>query len=174
MTFYDLTVAQVLKMLRNLDRWLEAAAAFAERKKFDPAVLLKARLAPDQFALDKQVQIACDNAKNMAARLCGKDLPPHADGEATIAELRQRIASVASYLESFRPEDFAGAEERKITLPWMEDGKWMRPDDYISQFALANFYFHVTTAYAILRHNGVELGKRDFIGGVPLRSGTER
>jgi hypothetical protein len=170
MTFYDLTVPQVQKMLRNLDRWIEAASAHAEKKKFDPAILVKARLAPDMFSFDKQVQVACDNAKGMAARLCGKDIPVHADTETTLAELRARIASVMGFLETFSPADFAGAEERKITLPWMEEGKWMRADDYISQFALANFYFHVTTAYAILRHNGVELGKRDYIGGVPLRS----
>jgi len=170
MTFYDLTVPQVLKMLRNLDRWIDAAAAHAEKKKFDPAVLVAARLAPDQFSFGKQVQISCDNAKGMAARLCGRDIPPHADTETTLPELRARIASVMGFLEAFRPEDFAGAEDRKITLPWMEDGKWMRADDYLAQFALANFYFHVTTAYSILRHNGVELGKRDYIGGVPLRT----
>lgn len=166
---YDLTVRQLTKMLRNVDGWLVAAMTYAERRKFDVTNLMKARLAPDQYPFDRQVQTACDNAKLIVARLAAKDWPPHPDTEATFPELRARIASVIAYLETFKPEDLAGAEERRISLPWME-GKWMRGDEYVAQFALPNFYFHVTTAYAILRHNGVELGKRDFIGGVPTRS----
>jgi hypothetical protein len=170
MRLYDVAVPQPVKMLGNLDRWLGAAIGFADRKKFEINNLMKARLAPDQFTFDKQVQTACDNAKFFAARLAGKDSwPQHPDTETTFAELRARIASVISYLESYRPEDFTGAEERKITLPWME-GKWMRGDEYAAQFAIPNLYFHLTTAYAILRHNGVELGKRDYIGGVPMRT----
>ncbi len=169
MHLYDLTVPQLMKMLRNLDNWLAATVAFAERKKFDVNNLLKARLAPDQFAFDRQVQTACDNAKLIAARLAGKDAPAHPDTETSFEHLRGRIATVCSYLETFKPDDFAGAEERRISLPWM-DGKWMRGDEYVAQFALANFYFHISTAYAILRHNGVDLGKRDFIGGVPMRT----
>jgi hypothetical protein len=169
MRLYDLTVPQLIKMLQNLDRWLGAAITLAEKKKFDVNNLLKYRLAPDQFAFDRQVQTACDNAKFIAGRLTGKEWPAHSDTETTFEQLRARIASVVSYLETFKPEDFAGAEERKISLPWME-GKWMRGDEYVTQFALANFYFHITTAYTILRHNGVDLGKRDFIGGVPMRT----
>jgi uncharacterized protein len=169
MNIYDLTVPQLSKMLKNLDGWLGAAIAFADRKKFDVNSLMKSRLAPDQFSFDRQVQTACDNAKFIAARLCGKEWPIQPDTESTFEQLRTRIQTVGAYLETFRPEDFAGAEERKISLPWME-GKWMRGDEYIAQFALANFYFHVTTAYAILRHNGVDLGKSHFIGGVPMRS----
>ncbi|HWU87391.1 MAG TPA: DUF1993 domain-containing protein [Kofleriaceae bacterium] len=169
MRLYDLTVPQLIKMLQNLDRWLGAASELAAKKKFDVNNLLKYRLAPDQFAFDRQVQTACDNAKFIAGRLTGKEWPAHADTETTFEQLRARIASVVSYLETYRPEDFIGAEERKISLPWME-GKWMRGDEYVAQFALANFYFHVTMAYAILRHNGVELGKRDYIGGVPMRT----
>jgi len=170
MRLYDVAVPQPVKMLGNLDRWLAAAIAYADRRKFDPVNLLKARLAPDQFTLDKQVQTACDNAKFLAARLAGREgWPAHADTETSLDQLRARIASVIGYLETFKAEDFAGAEERKISLPWME-GKWMRGDEYLVQFALPNLYFHLTTAYAILRHNGVELGKRDYIGGVPMRS----
>jgi hypothetical protein len=169
MRLYDVAVPQPVKMLGNLDRWLAAAIAYADRRKFDINNLMKARLAPDQFALDKQVQTACDNAKFFAGRLTGKDWPAHPDVETTVDQLRARIASVTAYLEAFTPDDFAGAEDRKITLPWME-GKWMRGDEYAAQFALPNLYFHMTTAYAILRHNGVELGKRDYIGGVPMRS----
>lgn len=170
MRLYDVAVPQPVKMLGNLDRWLGAAITYADRRKFDVNNLMKARLAPDQFTFDKQVQTACDNAKFLAARLAGKDSwPAHPDTEATFGELRRRVAAVIGYLEGYRPEDFAGAEERKITLPWME-GKWMRGDEYAVQFAIPNIYFHLTTAYAILRHNGVELGKRDYIGGVPMRT----
>lgn len=169
MHLYDLTVPQLIKMLHNLDGWLAAAITYATSKQFDADRLLAARLAPDQFPFDKQVQRTCDNAKLVAARLAAKDSPPDPDGETTIVGLRGRVASAIGFLETFTPEDFAGAEERQISLPWM-DGKWMRGDEYVAQFALANFYFHATTAYAILRHNGVELGKRDFIGGVPMRS----
>jgi hypothetical protein len=169
MNVYDLTVPQLSKMLNNVDRWLVAAIAQADRRKYDVNHLLKARLAPDQFALDQQVQSLCDNAKLLVARLAGRDAPTHPDGETTFDQLRARVATVVSYLAGFAPDDLAGAEDRRISLPWM-DGKWMRGDEYIAQFALANFYFHVVTAYAILRHNGVELGKREFIGGVPMRS----
>jgi uncharacterized protein len=169
MNVYDLTVPQLIKMLKNVDRWLVATIAQADRKKYDVNNLMKFRLAPDQFAFDKQIQAVCDNAKLLTARLAGKDAPVHADTETTFDQLRTRVATVIGYLETFSPADFAGAEDRKITLPWIE-GKWMRGDEYIAQFALANFYFHTVTAYTILRHNGIELGKREFIGGVPMRS----
>lgn len=169
MTIYDLTIPQLGKMLANVDHWLALAIAHADKKKFDVNNLMKFRLAPDQFAFDKQVQTVCDNAKFVAARLAGKDWPTHPDTETTIEQLRARIASVIGYLETFKPEDFAGADERKISLPWME-GKWMRGDEYVMQFALANFYFHTVTVYAMLRTNGIELGKREFIGGVPMRT----
>ena len=169
MTIFDLTVPQLVKMLKNLDAWLAAAIANAERRKFDVNTLLAARLAPDQFALARQVQTVCDNAKFVAGRLTGKEWPAHPDTETTVDQLRARIAAVREYLDTFKAEDFAGAEERKISLPWME-GKWMRGDEYVAQFALANFYFHTVTAYAILRNNGIELGTRDYIGGVPMRS----
>jgi hypothetical protein len=169
MNIYDLTVPQLVKVLKNVDRWLQATVAFADAKKFDANTLLKARLAPDQFALERQIQTVCDNAKFICGRLAAKEWPAHADTETTVEQLRARITAVITYVETYKPEDFAGAEERKISLPWME-GKWMRGDEYLTQFALGNFYFHVTTAYAILRHNGVPLGKRDFIGGVPMHS----
>lgn len=169
MNLYDLTVPQLIKMLKNVDRWLEATIAFAEKKKFDVNNLIKFRLAPDQLAFDRQIQTMCDNAKFIAGRLTGKEWPAHPDTETTFDQLRSRIALVITYLDTFKAEDFAGAEDRKISLPWM-DGKWMRGDEYVTQFALANFYFHTVTAYSILRHNGVELGKRDYIGGVPMRS----
>jgi len=169
MNLYDLTVPQLLKMLHNADAWLVAATKHAEAKKFDVNHLMKARLAPDQFALDRQIQAMCDNAKFIAGRLTGKEWPAHPDTEAAFDQLRTRIAAVVSYLETFKPDDFAGAGDRKIVLPWMQD-KWMTGDEYVAEFALPNFYFHAVTAYAILRHNGVELGKRDFLGNVPMHS----
>jgi hypothetical protein len=169
MNLYDLTVPQLIKMLKNVDQWLATAITQAEKKKYDVNNLLKFRLAPDQFSFDRQIQTLCDNAKFVAGRLTGKEWPAHPDTETTFDQLRARTAAVIGYLETFKPEDFAGAEERKISLPWME-GKWMRGDEYVAQFALANFYFHAVTAYAILRNNGIELGKRDYIGGVPMRS----
>jgi len=162
-------VPQLIKMLKNVDHWLGAAIAHAEKKKFDVNNLMKSRLAPDQYAFDRQVQVLCDNAKSLAGRLAGKEWPTHPDTETTFDQLRSRIAAVITYLETFKPEDFAGAEDRKISLPWME-GKWMRGDEYVTQLALPNFYFHTVTAYAILRHNGVELGKRNYIGGVTLHA----
>ncbi len=169
MNVYDLTVPQLIKMLKNVDRWLETAMTQAGTRKFDVNNLIKFRLAPDQLPFDRQIQTMCDNAKFIAGRLAGREWPTHPDTETTFEQLRSRIALVITYLDTFRPEDFEGAEDRKISLPWME-GKWMRGDEYVIQFALANFYFHTVTAYSILRNNGIELGKRDYIGSVPLRS----
>ncbi|MDB4955761.1 MAG: hypothetical protein JWO36_3330 [Myxococcales bacterium] len=169
MNTYDLTVPQLKKTLKNLDNWLGAATAYAEKKPFPVDHLAHARLAPDQFALVRQVQSACDNAKFIAGRLTGKEWPAHPDTETTFEQLRARIASVQGFLDTFKPDDFKDSSERKITLPWTE-GKWMSGADYLIQFALPNFYFHINMAYAILRHNGVELGKRDYIGGMPLHA----
>ena len=168
MTYYDLTVPQLTKMLKNLDHWMKAAAAHAEAKKFPVDNFLALRLAPDQFAFARQVQVACDNGKSIPARLCGKDkdMPVYADTETTMEQLHARIASVCGYLETFKPSDFDGAAERKISLPWMA-GKWFKGEDYLIGFAIPNFHFHVTHAYAILRHAGVTLGKQDYIGNIP-------
>jgi uncharacterized protein len=167
MDLFTLTVPQFLKTLRNLDRWLEAANELAAQKKFEPDVLLQQRLAPDQFALVRQVQSACDSAKLAAARLTGKDAPVHPDTETTMVELRKRIADVAGWLEGLRPADFVGADERRVSLGFMQ-GKWAFGSDYLVQFAIPNFYFHIVTAYSILRHNGVALGKLAYIGGLTL------
>lgn len=168
MNFFELTVPQLQKTLRNLDAWLVAAHKHAEAKKFPVDNLLGCRLAPDQFALVRQVQTVCDNAKFLPGRLAGKEWPKHEDNETTFEQLHARIASTQAYLETFKPADFDGAADRKITLPWTE-GKWMTAAEYVIQFALPNFYFHTVIAYEILRHNGVELGKRDYIGGIPLK-----
>ncbi|MCU0680990.1 MAG: DUF1993 domain-containing protein [Polyangiaceae bacterium] len=167
MSLYEQTVPQFVKMLRNLEAWLAKGSELAENKSFDVAVLMQARLAPDQHPLLRQVQIACDSAKFGAVRLTGKEGPKHPDTEQTLDELKPRIASCIGFLESLRPADFEGAETRKVSLPFLE-GKFMHGKDYLVEFVLPNFYFHMTTAYAILRHNGVDVGKMDFLGKLPL------
>lgn len=165
---YDATIPIFTKVLHNVEGWLDKTAAFAETKKFDPDTLLTARLAPDQFALLRQIQSICDHAKLTSARLTGKEPPSHPDVEKTIADVRARVKTVIDYLATFKREDFAGAEERAITQPrW--NGKVLRGGDYLDHYALPNFHFHSTTAYAILRHNGVPLGKSDYIGELPWK-----
>ncbi|MCE9625105.1 MAG: DUF1993 domain-containing protein [Deltaproteobacteria bacterium] len=165
---YDFTVPQFTKMLNNLSRILDKAALFAEEKKFEVEVLLQSRLAPNQFNLIKQVQIACDTAKLGASRLTGKEAPVHEDQEKTLPELKARIASVVAYLATFTEADFQGAEERKVTQPRWE-GKYLHGKEFAIQHAIPNLYFHVTTAYSILRSNGVEVGKKDYLGEMPYQ-----
>ena len=157
------TMTQYARMLNNLDAWLQAGIAHAEAKKFDPEILVQARLAPDMYALVQQVQSACDAAKYAAAYLSGQTAPSHADTEKTIAELRARIAKCVAYLGTFKESDFAGGGERRVAPAWMQ-GRSLGGDAYLTRISIPNFYFHVTAAYAILRHNGVALGKADFVG----------
>jgi hypothetical protein len=160
--YHDI-LGQMTKQLAQLDTWLLAATTYAATKKFDPNVLVQVRLAPDQFPFARQVQAACDSAKLAAARLAGKEAPVHADTEATLEDLRARVQSVTAYLGGFTAKDFEHAAARVITQPRWE-GKTMTGHDYFLEHALPNFYFHLTTAYALLRHNGVPVGKRDFLG----------
>jgi hypothetical protein len=162
------TIPHFAKMLRNLDHWLEKATAHAKNKSFDADVFVQARLAPDQYPLVRQVQSACDAAKLAAALLSGKDPPAHPDTEKTMTELHTRIQTCIAFLETIKESDFVGAEDRKISPKWL-GGKWLRGEDYLLQASNPNFYFHVTTAYAILRHNGVDLGKMDYIGSLPVK-----
>ncbi len=164
---YFETVQQFTKMLKNLSGLLDKAILHAEARKFDPNNYLTARLAPDMFPLLRQVQIVCDNAKGAAFRLAGHDVPKQEDTEKTLSELKDRIHKTVALVESLKPEHFAGAAERRVTLPWME-GKYLLGKDYLVEFAIPNFYFHMTTAYDLLRQSGVELGKRDFLGAVSL------
>jgi hypothetical protein len=168
MSLYDPCIPQARKLLGNLERWLDKAEAFAKAKNFDPNVLLTMRLAPDQYPLVRQIQAACDQAKFAPARLTGKQAPSHPDTEQTIDELRQRIRAVSGWLESFGEKDFDGADTRTVELPFLE-GKTLLGRDYYFEMAQPNFYFHLVTAYAILRHAGVELGKRDFVGSLRLQ-----
>ncbi len=165
---YEITVPQFSKMLNNLNAILGKAAAHADSKKFEMDVLLQSRLAPDQLNLVKQIQIACDSAKLCASRLSGKDAPVHDDKETTFSQLKKRIEEVIAYLNTFKPVDFKDADQKKITQPRWE-GKYLTATEYALQHAIPNVYFHVTTAYAILRHNGVEIGKKDYLGEMPYK-----
>lgn len=165
---YEWTIPQFIKMLNNLSRIMDKAAQYADSKKFDVEVLMHSRLAPDQFHFIRQVQIACDTAKFCVGRLCGKETPTFEDNEKTFTETKARIEKVLSYLKTYSAKDFTGCEERRIQNPRWE-GKTLSGTEYAIQHAIPNFYFHVTTAYSILRHNGVDVGKMDYIGQLPLK-----
>jgi hypothetical protein len=160
---------QIKKMLGQLDKWLDAAEAYAKSKSFDPDVFVGLRLAPDQFALARQVQSACDTAKFGASRLTGRDAPVFADTEKTVAELKARVEAVIKYLDTFSPADFDSAATRVVTQPRWE-GKTMTGADYFLEHVVPNFFFHLTHVFAILRHNGVNIGKRDYLGPLTQRA----
>lgn len=165
---FEMTVPQFTKMLHNLSLIIDKAAVNATERKFEMDVLLNARLAPDQFNFIRQVQIACDTAKLFASRMSGKDAPVQEDNEKTLPEIKARIESVIGYLNSFKPADFKGAEERKISQPRWE-GKYVTGLEYATQHALPNIYFHITSAYSILRNSGVPVGKKDYLGPMPYK-----
>ena len=169
MNLYTATIPQFTRLLHNVERWLDRAVGFAEGKKFDPNTLLAARLAPDQFPLLRQIQSVCDQTKLTAARLTDRVPPVHPDTEQTIDELRKRLHSVIAYLDGFKVSDFDGVAERLIRLPFFPEGKAMSGADYLFERQLPNVYFHASMTYGILRHNGVELGKADFIGHVTYK-----
>ena len=164
---YDFAVQQPKKMLANLDKWLKEAAELAEAKEFPPDRFLAFRLSPDMFDLARQIQAATDSAKFIAARVANVDPPKHADDETTLAALRERIASVIAFLDTVTEAQFEGTDDRRLELPFLQ-GKAVTARAYVREFGVPNFTFHVTMAYAILRHNGVGLGKRAYIGGLPL------
>ena len=154
--------------LNALSAVLDKAAAFAAAKKIDPAVLLHSRLSPDMFDLTRQVQIAADNAKNGSARLAGVDPPRYEDNETTIDQLKERIAKTVAFLKTLDRGKIDASADRQITFPLGPAKGNMKGDDYLNHFMLPNFHFHVTAAYAILRHAGVDIGKRDFLGAIPI------
>jgi hypothetical protein len=163
------SIRQMNKMLGQLDAWLVKATEYAQKKAFDANTLLVSRLAPDQYPFVRQVQLGCDHAKFAPARLTGKEAPKHADDEQTIDGLRNRIRSVRTWLDGFNATDFEGAEKRVVTYQRWE-GKVMMGEDYLLEHAMPQFYFHLTHAYAILRHNGVDIGKMDYLGQLSLRA----
>ena len=156
--------------LNALSAMLDKAEAYAASKKIDPTVLLHSRLSPDMFDFTRQIQVATDQARRGAARLAGVEPPSVEDKETTIAQLKDRLAKTVAYLKTLDPKKIDAAAEREITFPLGPTNKGhMKGDDYLNHFVLPNFYFHCTAAYAILRHCGVDIGKRDFMGEIPLR-----
>lgn len=166
--YYKIIVEQFSKSLSNLSSILDKSAKQADSKKVDFKVLLNSRLIADQFPLIRQIQIACDTAKFAASRVTGKDAPTNDDTEMTLDEIKNRIASVISYLNTFKESDFESAKDRKVSQPRWE-GKYLTGEEYLLQHALPNVYFHITTAYAILRANGLDIGKKDYLGEMPYK-----
>lgn len=152
-------------MLGNLDHFLDKAVAHAQARKFDPLVLAGSRLAPDMLPFTRQVQIACDGPKNGMARIAGVEAPKYEDNEQTFDELKARIAKTLAWLDSIPAGKVDGTEDKDITFPVRDQTRTMKAEAYLKHWVLPNFFFHVTTAYAILRHNGVELGKADYLAG---------
>ena len=161
---YQASVPVFARALTNLSAIFDKAAAHAEAKKIDQAVFMAARLAPDMLALPRQVQIATDTARRSAARLAGAEAPAFDDNEASFGDLKTRIAKTVDYMKTVTPAQIDGSEERSIVMKVGGRDVNFTGRDYLLGFALPNFFFHVTTAYDILRHNGVEIGKMDFLG----------
>lgn len=163
-TMYQASIPVFVRMLGNLSAILDKAAAHAETKKIDPAIFVNARLAPDMFPLSRQVQIATDMVKGCAARLAGIEVPSYEDNETTFADLQERITKTVAFLQSVSASQIDGSEGRKITLKFGSKELNFLGQAYLLDFVLPNFHFHLTTTYAILRHNGVEIGKKDYVG----------
>ena len=165
LSMYQISIPVFARALNNLAAILNKAVAHAEAKKIDPSVLINYRLAPDMLPLSRQVQIASDTAKGCAARLAGVDVPSFADTETTFPELQERIDKTLAFLNTLTAEQIDGSESRTVTIQLRGKDVQFVGLAYLTSFVLPNLYFHVTTAYAILRHNGVELGKADYLGG---------
>ena len=161
---YQASVPVFVRALNNLAAILEKAAAHAEARKIDPAVLINYRLYPDMLALSRQVQIATDSAKGGVARLAGGEPPKYEDNEASIPDLVARVRKTVAYLEAIKPEQIDGSEDKTVTWKTQTTTRTMQGMPYLLSHVTPNVYFHVTTAYAILRHCGVEIGKQDFLG----------
>ena len=165
MSFYDAVVPAYLQMLNSLSGLLTKAEAHCAARKIDPGVLIGSRLFPDMLPLGKQIQLVSDFAAKGCARLTHSEVPSTPDTETTFAELKQRLAKTIDYVKSFKPEQFEGADAKDVTFPAGPDRSiTMTGQQFLSAFSLPNFYFHAATAHGILRHNGVEIGKRDFLG----------
>lgn len=165
---YEITIPTFIKALHNLNKCIDKGVAHSEAKKFDFEVLLNSRLAPDQLNFIRQIQIASDTAKLCASRLTGKEAPVWEDNEKTLPEVKARIEKTIGYLNSFTAKDFDGAEKKTVTTPRWE-GKYLTATEYALEHAVPNIYFHITTAYSILRHNGVDIGKKDYLGEMPYK-----
>lgn len=163
-SMYQASVPCFVNMLNNLSAILTKAEAHAETRKIDPAVLISSRLFPDMFPLTRQVQIACDTAKGAVARLAGMEVPTYEDKEQTFADLLARISKTINFVQSLKPSQIDGSEDREIVLKYGPEEIHFNGIQFLLGFSLPNFYFHVVTSYDILRHNGVEVGKRDYLG----------
>ena len=165
MSFYDATVPAYLQILASLSGLLAKAEAHCEVKKIQPEVLLTARLYPDMLPFTKQIQLACDFAAKGCARLSGSTLPSTPDTETSFAELRQRLSKTIDYLKTFKPAQFEGADTRDVTFPTGPNSTaTLKGQEFVNRVSFPNFYFHAAIAHGLLRHNGVEIGKRDFLG----------
>ncbi|MDP2902050.1 MAG: DUF1993 domain-containing protein [Methylovulum sp.] len=164
LTLYPASIPVFVRMLGNLSTILDKAAAHAEAKKIDPSIFINARLAPDMYPLSRQVQIATDTVKGCAARLAGIEVPRYEDNETTFPQLQARIAKTLTFIQSVTAEQIDGSEEREITLKFGSTELHFLGQPYLLNFVYPNFHFHLTTTYAILRHNGVALGKMDYVG----------
>jgi len=165
-SMYEISVPALARGLTNISALLDKGAAYAESKKFDSLTLAQSRLFPDMHPLSRQVQIACDTAKGAAGRLAQVEVPQHADTETTFAELKARIAKTAEFLKSITPAQMQGAESRAIELKFPNGAMKFTGASYLTDFVLPNFYFHMSMVYALLRNNGVEVGKGDFLGAI--------
>lgn len=163
-SMYQVSAPRFAHMLKSLSGILDKVEAHCETKKIDPTALTTARLYPDMYHFTKQVQVACDTAKGAVARLAGVEIPKDEDTEKTFSELKARIAKTVDFIESVKPAQIDGTEDKEIVLKRGSREVNYKGTEYLLGFAQQNFFFHVTTAYAILRHNGVEIGKRDFLG----------
>ena len=165
LNLYEIAVPTLVRVLQNMGPWLDKAEAHAATRRFDPQVYMTLRLAPDMLPFPRQIQIATDNAKGCVARLAGVPVPAYEDTEANLAELKARLQRTVEFISGLSPEAFAGAEDRPIEIPLRNrDPLRFTGRQYLLDFALPNVYFHATTAYALLRHSGVEVGKSDFLG----------
>jgi uncharacterized protein len=165
-TMYSASTPVFVRMLTNLGTWLDKAEAHATAKKFEPSVYLGARFAPDMLPFTKQIQIACDMAKFGIARLAGVDAPKFDDTEASLVELRERVRATVEFIKSVPAAKIDGTDDKDVTIPRRDGTMTLKGEAYLKYFVLPNFFFHMTTTYALLRHNGVELGKIDFLGAM--------
>ncbi|KAB2851299.1 MAG: DUF1993 domain-containing protein [Hyphomicrobiaceae bacterium] len=164
LSMYQASVPVFQRMLANLEGVLEKAEAYAGAKKIDPSIFLNARLSPDMFPLSRQVQLASDFAKGAAARLAGMEIPKYEDSEKTFAELRARLTKTQDFLKGVKPAQIDGSEGRDINLTIAQQPATLSGQNFLLNYALPHFFFHVTTAYGLLRSQGVEIGKRDYMG----------
>lgn len=166
---YEFVIPELKTLLLQLPKYFDKAAQHADARKYDVNNLLTARLSPDQYCFLKQVQVTCDAAKGLAGRLAGKPLPVHEDNEKTFADLKKRVEKTVAFLDTIKKDDFKGWEERPVDIFFLP-GKYLLGHEYLTRLALPNFYFHLMTAYSILRQAGVDVGKMDYLGeGIPFK-----